>query len=63
MNKIKKIRTEQQLTQQELADKAGINIRLVQRLEKEEVSIMESRVKTIKAIADALCVKIEDLLE
>ena len=62
MNKIKKIRTEQQLTQQELADKAKINIRLVQRLEKEEVSIMESRVKTIKAIADALEVKIEELL-
>ena len=62
MNKIKKIRTEQQLTQQELADKAGINIRLVQRLEKEEVSIMESRIKTIKAIADAFGVKIEELL-
>lgn len=62
MNRIKKIRTEQQLTQQELADKAGINIRLVQRLEKEEVSIMESRVKTIKAIADALDKKMDDLL-
>lgn len=62
MNRIKKIRTEQQLTQQELADKAGINIRLVQRLEKEEVSIMESRVKTIKAIADALNLKIDDLI-
>lgn len=62
MNRIKKIRTEQQLTQQELADKAGINIRLVQRLEKEEVSIMESRVKTIKAIANALNLKIDDLI-
>lgn len=62
MNKIKKIRTEKQLTQQELADKAGINIRLVQRLEKEEVSIMESRVKTIKAIADALNLKIDNLI-
>lgn len=62
MNRIKKIRTEQQLTQQELADKAGINIRLVQRLEKEEVSIMESRVKTIKAIADALSLKVDDLI-
>lgn len=62
MNRIKKIRTEQQLTQQELADKAGINIRLVQRLEKEEVSIMESRVKTIKGIADALNLKIDDLI-
>lgn len=62
MNKIKKIRTEQQLTQQELADKAGINIRLVQRLEKEEVSIMESRIKTIKAIADALGLKVDDLI-
>ena len=62
MNRIKKIRTEQQLTQQELADKAGINIRLVQRLEKEEISIMESRVKTIKAIADALSLKVDDLI-
>lgn len=62
MNKIKRIRTEQQLTQQELADKAGINIRLVQRLEKEEVSIMESRIKTVKAIADALDLKIDDLI-
>lgn len=62
MNRIKKIRTEQQLTQQELADKAGINIRLVQRLEKQEVSIMESRVKTIKAIADALGLKVDDLI-
>ena len=62
MNRIKKIRTEQQLTQQELANKAGVNIRLVQRLEKEEVSIMESRVKTIKAIADALGLKVDDLI-
>lgn len=62
MNRIKKIRTEQQLTQQELANKAGVNIRLVQRLEKEEVSIMESRVKTIKAIADALSLKVDDLI-
>ena len=62
MNKIKEIRQKNGLTQKELAAKAGIGIRLVQKIENEEVELMECRIKTIRAIADALGKKIDDFL-
>lgn len=62
MNKVKKLRKEKEWTQQELADKAGIPSRAVQRIETEEVKILDCRLKTIKSIADALGVMIEDLI-
>ena len=62
MNKVKELRNKKEWTQQELANKAKIPIRAVQRVETGEVEILDCRLKTIKSMADALGVKIEDLL-
>ncbi len=62
MNKVKKLRKEKEWTQTELANKAKIPLRAVQRVETGEVEILDCRLKTIKAIADAFGVKIEELL-
>ncbi|HIS62158.1 MAG TPA: helix-turn-helix transcriptional regulator [Candidatus Scybalomonas excrementigallinarum] len=62
-NKVKELRKRKEWTQKELAEKAGISIRVLQRIEIGEVHVEEVKVRTIKALADALCVKIEDLIE
>ena len=62
MNKIKELRTKKGWTQTELANHAGIPLRAVQRVEKEEVCILDCRLRTIKALAETLEVKIEELI-
>ena len=64
MNNDKKIafyRTVSGMTQQQLADSAGINIRMVQHLECGDRLIENTTLKTAIALADAL--EIEDLRE
>lgn len=62
MNKVKKLRKEKEWTQTDLANKAKIPLRTVQRVETGEVQILDCRLKTIKAIADALGLKVDDLI-
>lgn len=56
---VRDLRERRMLTQQELADRAGVSLFTVQRIEREEGSV---RPKTGRAIAGALGVGVEDLL-
>jgi len=60
-NNFPSLRTSAGLTQQQLADKACINIRMVQHLERGDRLIENTTLKTAIALADAL--KIKDLRE
>lgn len=58
-NKIKELRLSQHLSQEQLAEKAGISVRTLQRLEAgEDVSI-----STLNAVANALDVPVGDLFQ
>ncbi len=58
--KIKSIRKQKGLSQEELADLAKVNLRTIQRIENNE---SEPRGKTLQLICDVLNVNIEDILE
>ena len=60
--KIKEIRKSQGLTQKALAEKAGINIRQIQKYESGEYDIGNMTLKNAISIADALRCEIKDLL-
>lgn len=60
--KIKEIRKSQGLTQKALAEKAGINIRQIQKYESGEYDIGNMTLKNAVSIADALKCEIRDLL-
>lgn len=51
------------LTQQKLATASGINIRQIQKIESGEVQIGNITLKNAKALADALHVSIDSLLD
>lgn len=59
MSKLKSIRERQHLTQQELADRSGISVRTIQRIE----SGTDPKGQTLKILARNLEVKEEDLVE
>ena len=56
------IRTEKGLTQTRLAELSGINARQIRKIETGEIKVMNVTVGTMSALANALGVKIEDLL-
>lgn len=60
---IKRLRIEHKLTQQQLADKAGVHINIIQRFESRERAFEKASVETAHKIAVALNVKIEDLID
>lgn len=60
--KIKEIRKSQGLTQKALAEKAGINIRQIQKYESGEYDIGNMTLKNAISIADALRCEIRELL-
>lgn len=62
MNHIKAYRKKQGLTQTDLADRAGLNIRQIQKIENGEAQTENITLKTMQAIAQALHVKIDDLI-
>jgi DNA-binding transcriptional regulator YiaG len=62
-NALVAIRTARGLTQQQLANAAGLNIRMIQKFESGERSLKTARADTLMAIAGALGVKIEKLLK
>ncbi len=59
-NKIKELRTLQNLTQFELAEKANLSISLISKIEIQEENI---KINTLKKIAKALNTNIESLLK
>ena len=61
-NNIKAYRKKQGLTQTDLASRAGLNIRQIQKIESGESKIENITLKTMQAIAQALYAKIDDLI-
>lgn len=61
-NYVKTYRKKQGLTQTDLANRAGLNIRQIQKIENGEVKTENITLKTMQAIAQALNVKIDDLI-
>lgn len=61
-NYIKTYRKKQGLTQTDLANLAGLNIRQIQKVENGEVKTENITLKTMQAIAQALNAKIDDLI-
>lgn len=62
INHIKTYRKKQGLTQTALANRAGLNIRQIQKIENDEVQTENVTLKTMQAIAQALNAKIDDLI-
>ena len=58
--KISKIRKQKGMSQEELADMSKINLRTLQRIEKDE---NEPRGNTLKQLCEVLKINIEDLLD
>lgn len=61
-NHIKTYRKKQGLTQTDLANRAGLNIRQIQKIENDEVQTENVTLKTMQAIAQAFNAKIDDLI-
>lgn len=62
INHVKTYRKKQGLTQTALANRAGLNIRQIQKIENDEVQTENVTLKTMQAIAQALNAKIDDLI-
>lgn len=62
INHIKTYRKRQGLTQADLANCAGLNIRQIQKIENGEAKTENITLKTMQAIAQAFNVKIDDLI-
>lgn len=61
-NHVKMYRKKQGLTQADLANRAGLNIRQIQKIENGEVRTENITLKTMQAIAQVLNAKIDDLI-
>lgn len=62
INRVQTYRKKQGLTQTDLANRAGLNIRQIQKIENDEVQTENVTLKTMQAIAQALNAKIDDLI-
>lgn len=62
MNKIKKLRTEKSLTQEELARVSDIKISTLQKLEREDANLGKMTLVTAIKLAKGLEIKAEELL-
>lgn len=62
INHIKTYRKKQGLTQADLANRAELNIRQIQKIENGEAKTENIALKTMQAIAKALNTKIDDLI-
>lgn len=63
MINLKKIRIKQGLSQSQLADKANVSIRMIQKYEQAERDINKAQGDTLLKLARALGCTIEDLLQ
>lgn len=62
INKLMYYRTASGMTQAALSEKSGVNIRAIQRYEKDELDIGNMTLRNASAISKALEIEIEDLL-
>ena len=62
INHVKTYRKKQGLTQTNLANRASLNIRQIQKVENGEAQTENVTLKTMQVIAQALNVKIDDLI-
>jgi len=62
MNKLKELRINKGLTQQQLSSNSGISISAIQKLESGVNDIKRARVDIILRLSEALGVKIEELI-
>lgn len=63
MTNLKMIREEKGLSQSQLARASGVNVRMIQHYEQGQKSINKAQIGTVKALADALEVRMEEILE
>jgi transcriptional regulator with XRE-family HTH domain len=63
MSKLKELRTAKKMSQGELSEKSGISIRVLQNYEQGVRDLNGIGIKRAKPLADALGVRIEDLIE
>ena len=63
MGNLKRIREARNLTQAQLAEKSGVNLRMVQYYENGFKDINKAQAITLYRVAKALECKIEDILE
>lgn len=61
--KIQEIRKARGLSQRQLAEASGVNVRVLQHYEQGFKDINKAAAETVKALADTLGVRMEDLLE
>ena len=62
MNKIKKLRTEKSLTQEELARVSDIKLSTLQKLEREDANLEKMQLDTAVKLAKGLGIKAEELI-
>lgn len=63
MSRLKKIREDKNLTQTQLAEASGVNLRILQHYEQGYKDINKAQALTLQKLARVLECKIEDLLE
>lgn len=63
MSNLKTIRTNNNLSQSQLAEKSGVNVRMIQNYEQGTKDINKAQVITVYKLAEALQVSVEDLIE
>ena len=63
MSRLQDRRKAMGLSQSKLAEKSGVNVRMIQHCERGYRDINRTAVITVKRLADALGCKIEDLIE
>ena len=61
--RLQEIRKARGLSQRQLAEASGVNVRVLQHYEQGFKDINKAAAETVKALADALGVRMEDLLE
>jgi transcriptional regulator with XRE-family HTH domain len=62
MSNLKKIRELREMTQAELADKSGVNVRMIQHYEQGTKDIKKSNVITALSLSEALGCDIREIL-
>lgn len=62
MNKLKEIRTKNGLTQLQLAQKSGLSIQNIKKLENKDTNLTNCKYETLEKLAKCLKVSIEKLI-
>lgn len=63
MSNLKRIREDKNITQKELSERSGVNIQMIAKYEQGVKDINKAQALTLRALANALACKIDDLME